>query len=323
MSGHLVKHMLKVAVLTLAVSVLLLETLGPLIGIRGYVGPLLMEQIARFRDADTDTQRGSALPPLAGSDTPVQAAPPAAVPELPATLRPGSPEAVAMESCVTAISAVSLHPQFNRVPFVGPRHDGDNIIYVWDADAPLVAMAVDGSEVSRNVYCEVLPGGAVSRLDIDGRTLAVDPQGRREITNGWQVYRAVSGIDGSTNVTVVGKALHALSDGTTVPELILRCGEDKTVAHLNAAVPLGEPGSTVQVTTVVDGRESRAGWRVAEDGRNLFASGHAIAFIRSLMRAGTFSLRFADAQGQEQESPFDPNGVTAAVAPLQEACHWQ
>ena len=312
MSGQLVKHMVKVAALTIAGSVLVLETVGPLFGIHGFIGP----QVANWLDEQPPTTTQpvpSETPSGAGEDDP----------GAPSPLRPGSPQAVAMESCVTALNAVSLHPKFNRIPFVEPTSEGNNIVYEWTANQPVVAMAVDGREVRRTAYCEVVPGGDVAELMIDGRLLAADEAGRSSITNNWQVIRAVSGIDGSTNVSVIGNALHALADGTTVPQLVLHCGEDKTVAYLKADIPLGEPRAAMPVTTVADGQESTADWSISEDGLNAFVSGQYIPFIRDLMRADTFLLRFTDTTGTQQEAPFDPHGVTAAVAPLQEACHWQ
>lgn len=311
MSGQLVKHMSKVALLTLAASVLLLETIGPQFGIHGFVGPLVTQWL------EEQQVTGSAA-----RNTDVVRTQPTQVEEIPATIKPGSPEAVAMEGCAAAINAVSLHPQFNRIPFVAPVRQAQNIVYEWTAENPLVAMAVDGSEVQRAVYCEVLSTGEITQLIFDGRTLANDGQGRSSITKDWQVIRAVSRIDGSTNVSVVGHSLHPLSDGETLPQLYLHCGEDKTVAYLQAGVPLGAPQSQLAMTVVADGQESVSQWSVSEDGLNAFATGQYIPFIRELMRADIFLLRYTDAQGQVQESPFDPHGVTAAVAPLQEACHW-
>ncbi|MCB1756156.1 MAG: hypothetical protein KDJ38_11570 [Gammaproteobacteria bacterium] len=307
-------HYLKVALLTLVFSVAFAEILGPLFGLRGYIGPTIMSL-------------------LGGSAPSGQTTDEAHVASLELTDEQNGDQALAQEpvgvdmaldSCIAAIKSVSLHPDFTQLPTVKAEEDDDIFKFVWNKNAPARTMNADGAEISLLATCQVKKAnGYINFLSINGKSLVDVAAGRAALLGNWRLERKVSEVDNSTNVTVTTKAIAPVNiQGKQVnPQLVLHCGEDKTVSYIDMGTEVG--AGTLRVTTVLQNDESSSRWNIGSDRQSVFPDGQYIGLIKLMLEAPDLKVQMAPNGGDTVEIQFDLEGLPAAISPLQEACHWK
>ncbi len=306
------KYYLKVALLTLVVSIAAAELLGPKIGLTPYIGPRIKSLLQQETGTESSGQPSVQTLRLTEEET-AQTEPPRE------TVKPEA----ALDTCIAAVKFVSLHPEFTQIPGISLNEDKSLFKAVWGKNAPARTMNADGKEVNLQVNCHVnKQNGRISLLTINEKTLISDPAGSPSVGGDWKVERAVSDIDNSTNVSVTAQseAQYQIGGQAVNPELVLHCGEDKTVALINADAEVG--AGTIMVSMFIDDDETRSRWNIAADRKNIFPDNQYIGMIRLLMKAKTVKFRFAPNGAEPVEFEFDLTGLSAAVYPLQQACHW-
>lgn len=306
------KYYLKVALLTLIISVVAAELVGPQFGLRGYITPFVNQMIEG--EAKTSAMPGEvASLELTNEEPP----PPSAAKKLVSA-------AQALDICVASIKQVSLHSEFTQVPAVaGDTEDGVHKM-VWGKKSPARTMNADGADVAILATCHVsAESGHIILLSINGRSLVNSPTGSANLIGGWTVERNVSDVDNSTNVTVtaVAQNVTTIDGASSKPELILHCGEDKTIVYVGVGLPVG--AGTIPVTSEIGDDKSQSRWSISTDRKNIFPDGRYISLTRQLMAAEQAKFSMSPQGGDEISFQFDLRGLPAAVFPLQEACHWK
>jgi len=304
------KYYFKVALLTLVVSVVAAELVGPRFGLQGYVIPWLEDRFAP--QATTQPVSDVATLELATESAGT------------ARVSDATSEAQALDRCVAAIKSIALHPEFTQVPDIRARTDRGVYIFGWNKTFPARTLNSAGRDVGMLATCHIERAtGVILRLSVNGRALVTQPTRPADLRGSWSVQRQVSRVDNSTNVTL------SLAAGQTVsmngqrarPELILHCGENRTIAYLRVGVPVG--AGTLRVRSQIGGEQSEARWSISGNRMDVRPDGRFIALIRSLMRSGDALFTLIPVQGDAVAIPFDLAGLPSAVFPLQEACHWK
>lgn len=301
-------YYIKVALITLLISVAVAETAGPMFGVRGYIVPFVS---GFFGDDSTADNSVASLELTSEKPKPKKAK------------AAKFSASQALDVCVSAIKQVSLHPDFTQVPAVSPVLENRQFKMVWDKKSPARTMNADGADIGLLATCHVDQStGDIALFSINGRSL-VNAAGEGGLTGGWKVERAVSEVDNSTNVTVTATAADAVTvDGeSATPQLVLHCGEDKTIVYIGMGVPVGT--GTIMVDAGIGDDSDSSRWSISTDRRNIFPDGQYIGLIRQMMASPQATFSLAPGGGETIEARFDLRGLAAAVFPLQEACHWK
>ena len=302
-------YYLKVALITLVISVVVAEAAGPQLGFRGYIVPFVNSLLS----GDTSPSAEIATLELTTEEP---------APKISKTQ--GISSSQAMETCVTAVKQVTLHPDFTQVPAISAQEQGRQFQIVWDKISPVRTMNADGQEVSLLATCHVdAATGGIALFSINGRSLVSSLDASTGLTGNWKVERNVSEVDNSTNVTVRATAVSSIdiAGETATPQLVLHCGEDKTIVYIGMGGSVG--AGTIMVDSRIGNEESRSRWSISTDRRNIFPDGQYIGLIRQLLNATEAGFSLSPNGGDPVEARFDLKGLAAAVFPLQEACHWK
>lgn len=307
------KYYVKLALITLVVSVAAAEIFGPMVGMRGYIGPAIMGLLG----GETGGQP---------SPTQLEMTPSSSTDSSGSTLissaKPMSADA-ALDTCTGALKSISLHPEFAQVPAVTPSLKNGIYTFDWSKTTPTRMMDTSGKEKSVAAVCRIGEDGRFRTLVLGARELFSNANGKGAVTGGWRIGRAISKTDRSTNVTVSTRAAApiVINGEELTPTLVLHCGENKTVSYIKLGTNIGS--GRIAVTSKTSSSEGSARWSISTDGKNIYRGSKYITLLRELAAASSYTLSFSPS-GQDRVSlHFSLDGLKAAINPLQEACHWR
>ncbi len=308
------KYYLKVALITLAVSVGVAEIFSPWLGLNGFIAPMIEDVLEQKKIITLDkgeiaklelTSEKDKKSPLPGKEIGID---------------------LALDACVSAIKQLSLFPEFTQIPAIKPRISGIDFQFKWDNKIAIRTLNTQGAEVGLPAVCKVNKNnGLISELHIDKRQLvsgtSVD---QKKITGDWKIERSVSSIDNSTNVVVSGYAAAPaiIGDRSVRPEIVLQCSENKTILYIGIGEEVGA-GTINTSVSLGGGKEQRSRWNISADRKNIFPEGQYIGLIRSMLKAPDMLVGFSPSGEVSLKFRFKLAGLQAAVYPLQEACHWK
>jgi type VI secretion system protein VasI len=305
-------HYLKVALLTLAATVLIIELFGSTVGLTGVVDRFFTS-LNSNDDVGDSTQGNVATLKLTTEKS------------LPTTPKAQVPVAIehALDTCISVIKDLALHPDFTQIPAIVPIESDVLYKFFWAKKSTVKTMDTRGNDARLKVSCYVNKlGGLISQFSIADKTLFIHKKGSASILGAWRVSRSVSKQDNSTNVTLVNKAIAGvtINGQLLVPELQLHCGENKTVVSIVAGVQVGV--GSLMVNTLIDDEAMRERWRISKQLSAILPNGQFIRLVRLLTNARAYKVSFVAKSGEIVNMEFDLNGLSAAVFPLQQACHW-
>lgn len=143
----------------------------------------------------------------------------------------------------------------------------------------------------------------------------------------WTVRKDTSPIDDKTNVYVTLDAEKEISgwpQKSYLPTLFLRCKEGKTEAYITTGMAPGVEGSgdgcTVRLRFDKE-RVSPAYMSKSSDNEALFFP-DAVKRIKQIMQHETLLFEFTPFNSSPTMTSFDLRGLTEALKPLRETCHW-
>ncbi len=310
------KYYVKLSLITLLVSVAAAEIFGPLVGMRGYIGPAVM---SLFSGGDESTENTVQLE-LANSDSNTSANTGSLTTPAAAKLMSADD---AQDSCVSALKSVSLYPEFAQLPLVSPEASNGIYTFDWTDAIPISVLGASGKEQNQTATCRIGEDGRFRTLIVAGREIYSNAVGSGSVVGGWRIDRAISKADRSTNVTVSTKSTTpvVINGEELSPTLVLHCGENKTVSYVKLGTEVGS--GKVTATSTVDGVETQLAWSISADGKNIYQGSRYITLLRRLAASSSYTLSFAP-QGQKVVTlDFNLDGLKAAIFPLQEACHWR
>lgn len=144
----------------------------------------------------------------------------------------------------------------------------------------------------------------------------------------WVAVVGTSRVDDSKTVTLTldaNETINGWPSKVVRPKLVLRCQEHRTDAYIEtgmaADIEHGVDGATVTL------RFDRSKAFSIEAGRStdneaLFLP-NAVARIRQMAQGDRLLFRFTPYNSSPQETTFELTGLSAAIAPLEEACGWK
>lgn len=148
---------------------------------------------------------------------------------------------------------------------------------------------------------------------------APDPRGE------WIVKTETSPIDDSTNVYLYLPANEEIPAtlGTIRPTMVVRCKEDHTDVFVNWGVYLGLDETRVLHRFDKLPAKTRT-WNISTDREATFyrSSRGAVEMVRAMMEHDKLLLQVTPYGESPAMVTFDLRGLTDAVIPLREACHW-
>jgi type VI secretion system protein VasI len=147
-------------------------------------------------------------------------------------------------------------------------------------------------------------------------------------TGEWKIERDRSSFDDSPTVTLSLKALKPVSGWPgkiEFPVMVLRCREHKTEAYIRTnMVPNVEYGHASEATVRLRLDEDPATKVLASestDHQALFFR-DPIPFVRSILKHQELLFGFTPFNSPAVETVFFLDGLSEAIKPLREACHW-
>ena len=185
-----------------------------------------------------------------------------------------------------------------------------------DASKPEIAKcAAKSSDVERLSCFDTLAMnlGAVSQVT------------RQEMKgNGkWRVGSETSPIDDSKNVYLnltADKPVPGKYSRETYPTLVARCKENETNLFINFGFFLGSDSTSV--TTRLDKEKAKKStWLISTDHDAIFARS-SIAFLKKLLKHDRLLVQLTPYGESPRMTEFDVRGLSSAIKPLREACHW-
>lgn len=308
-------YYLKVALITLVVTVGFAEFFGPRLGFQSYLFPLLEPYLgtpAVIPQRETTPSGVATLELTSEKD------------KKPASASVEATAEQAYEICYSNIKAISLFPEFTRIPEVKPDEKEKQYRFFWSKANSIRTLNTKGAEIALAAECHVQrANGFVSLFSIDKRVLAQGLASDNVLGN-WAVQRTVSNIDRSTNVSVsINAATEILIGNQSVtPVLDIQCNENKTTFQVKANTVIGS--GNVNVNLDLDGRDSiNSRWVFTDDQLAITPTGQYIGTLQLLMKAGMMNVSFQTIDEQIITIPFRVNQLPAAIFPLQQACHWK
>lgn len=313
-------YYVKLALITLVVSVAAAEIFGPLVGMRGYIGPAIMS-LFDGDDSGQDSDANVAATqidqtPVANNDTTEEGQ----VVALSAT--PISSDD-ALDLCVKALKSVSLHPEFAQIPVVNPALKNSVFTFNWPKATPARMMNSSGKEQNIVASCRIGEDGRFRAVQLNKHEIFSKTNGRASIIGAWRINRVISKTDRSTNVTVSTRAKKpvVINGVELTPTLVLHCGENKTVSYVKLGSNIGE--GRLSVKSTADNAEKTTRWSISADGKNIYQGSKYITLLRQLAAASNYTLEFSPSGQSAVSVSFSLDGLKAAINPLQEACHWR
>ena len=136
----------------------------------------------------------------------------------------------------------------------------------------------------------------------------------------WTIYES---IDPMSDSKKVGMILHSDNKGSWgTYALVIRCQQGQTELYIrwNDRITEENPGVTIRL----DKRSPMiSNWSISSDRTiTFYTSGDITDFIKQLMGAETLAARVTPYQGAPITAVFDVRGLSEAIKPLRECCHW-
>ncbi len=306
-------YYLKVALITLIVSIGLAELIGPRFGLNGYLMPnvkkLANQQLTKseVRDSGVTTLKLTSEKGEKNKSKPKQ-----------------TDADQAYEICYKNIKSVSLFPEFTRIPRMAPVDSKGLFQFEWGKINPVRSLNTRGAEVSTLISCQIeKASGYISFLQIDKQILA-NSLSSSSLIGVWKIDRILSDIDNSTNVFVSAPAANIikLNSKETVPELVINCRENTTRFHIAMGQNIGT--GSVDVKISIDGTDAfLSQWNYSSDKQGITPQEHHIGLLQLMLNAHVMKASFKSTVGTLINIDFSLDSLSAAIYPLKKACHWK
>lgn len=139
----------------------------------------------------------------------------------------------------------------------------------------------------------------------------------------WQVSVEKSPIDDSTNVYMRVQAEAPVGTGykRAHPSLFIRCMENNTSSFINWGMFLGTDETRV-LTRLDSNAAAERNWSISTDRKAVFRPGDNVAWAQELMRYKKLLVQVTPYGESPVMATFDLTGLSEAIKPLREACHW-
>lgn len=159
------------------------------------------------------------------------------------------------------------------------------------------------------------------QLGVDG------PDVSQTSVGNWRVRTEISAIDDSTNVFISLNAKSAFKGwlDEEVGTLLIRCKENRTQAYVITGMT-AQSGyrrhDESQVTVRYDRSDALQIWmNESTDNKALFFP-NPISEIKRMMNHQTMLFQFSPFNSSPTMTTFNIGGLSEAIEPLREACHW-
>jgi len=139
----------------------------------------------------------------------------------------------------------------------------------------------------------------------------------------WNVYEEKSPIDDSRNVHLFVMSNETVKSGynTVKPSLHIRCSENKTNVFLNWGLYLGLE-KTKMLTRFDKEKATMSSWSISTNNEAAFVRGNDIEFAKKVMKHQKLLVQVTPFGENSVMTTFNISGLSEAIKPLREACHW-
>ncbi|MDD9869058.1 MAG: type VI secretion system-associated protein TagO [Gammaproteobacteria bacterium] len=139
----------------------------------------------------------------------------------------------------------------------------------------------------------------------------------------WNVHEEKSQIDDSLNVHLFVISNETVSSGynTVKPSLHIRCSENKTSVFLNWGLYLGLE-KTKMLSRFDKEKATVSSWSISTNNEAVFVRGSDIEFAKKIMKHQKLLVKVTPFGENSVMATFDISGLSEAIKPLREACHW-
>lgn len=145
----------------------------------------------------------------------------------------------------------------------------------------------------------------------------------------WFVRNKKSPIDDSVNVFISLQSENEITSGynTVRPSLYIRCAENKTNVYIVWELYLGID-TTRMLTRFDKNRATTTTWSISTDNKAVFFKPGFLsgisdkAFVKKLMKHNRLLTQITPYGESPVMATFDVKGLSEAVKPLRQACHW-
>lgn len=139
----------------------------------------------------------------------------------------------------------------------------------------------------------------------------------------WNVHEEKSPIDDSFNVHLFVMSNKTVKSGynTVKPSLHIRCSENETNVFLNWGLYLGLE-KTKMLTRFDKEKATMSSWSISTNNEAVFVQGNDIEFAKKIMKHQKLLVKVTPFGGNSVMTTFDISGLSEAIKPLREACHW-
>lgn len=156
------------------------------------------------------------------------------------------------------------------------------------------------------------------------RSLGVDkPKTTVQGKGDWNIRVDHSPIDDSRNVYLSVDSQETVLSGYNAvrPSLFIRCAENTTNVFVNWGLYLGLD-STRMLTRFDDAKATTNKWSISTDNKTVFVRGSDIAFTKKMMNYNKLLVQITPYGESPVMATFNIRGLSGAIKPLREACHW-
>lgn len=139
----------------------------------------------------------------------------------------------------------------------------------------------------------------------------------------WNVREEKSPIDDSLNVHLFVTSNETVRSGysTVKPSLHIRCSENETNVFLNWGLYLGLE-KTKMLTRFDKEKATMSSWSISTNNEAVFVRGNDIEFAKKVMKHQKLLVKVTPFGENPIVATFDISGLSEAIKPLREACHW-
>ncbi|MBI6548341.1 type VI secretion system-associated protein TagO [Xenorhabdus lircayensis] len=142
--------------------------------------------------------------------------------------------------------------------------------------------------------------------------------------NDWHISKRKSEIDDSQTILLRAEAtrpIHTELLGRTVPDLVLRCQNNKTEVYITWGAYLGI--DSAKITIRIDKEKAISKWwNISTDNKSSFHPGGNIKFIKSLLDKNTLFVQATPYGENTISTTFNITGLSDQITPLRKSCGW-